>query len=99
MSEVAELHSLMALEQRMAEFLAANRDRPGVGDFLARMIRETAVAAYVRGTMHASPGRVDAPKDSVMLSEALETIRSMDDLYPAWRVFDGRQLEEGDGDA
>lgn len=90
--EVAE--ALPQLEERMAVFLDEHATDASLGKFIARMIREVAVAAYVRGGMH---GRVEPPGDSVMLFEALETIRSMGDLYPAWRVFDGRNEEENDG--
>ena len=86
--------ALPDLERAMAVFVEAHAGDPSLGRFLARLVRETAVAAYVRGglRMGAPP-----PGDSVMFHAALETARSNEDLYPAWRVFDGRHLEEGDG--
>ena len=85
--------ALPQLEEQVRTFLTAHAADSSLPQFLARLIRETAVAAYIRGGMH---GRVEPPADSVMLFEALETIRSMGDLYPAWRAFDGRDEEEND---
>ncbi len=86
--------ALPQLEEQMATFLAEYAADPSLPQFLTRLIREATVAAYVRGGMH---GRVELPGDSVMLFEALETVCGNADLYPAWRMFDGRQLEEENG--
>jgi hypothetical protein len=91
--------ALPDLERQMAEFVTAHAGEGGLPVALARMIREVATAAYVRGAMYASPRRVELPRDSVMLFEALETIRYHGDLYPAWRIFTSRQLEEEANDA
>ena len=90
--------ALPELERQMTEFVAAHTGEAGLPIVLARMIREAAVAAYVRGTMYANPTRVGPPKDDVMLFEAMETIRGNSDLYPAWRIFTSRQLEDDDDD-
>lgn len=92
--DVAEAYP--ALERQMAGFLEAFADDEQLPVYVARMIRETAVAAYVRGRMHAGGIGTTTPKDSVMFFEALETVRSHDDLYPAWRAFDGRNEEDDD---
>lgn len=90
--EIAEAYP--ALERQMARFLEVFADDENLPAYVARMIWETAVAAYVRGRMHASGIGTPPPKDSVMFFETLETVRAHDDLYPAWRVFDGRHNEE-----
>lgn len=92
--EIAEAYP--ALERQMAGFLevfAADENLPA---YVARMVWETAVAAYVRGRMHAGGIGTPPPKDGVMFFEALETVRANDDLYPAWRVFDGRNEDDDD---
>lgn len=85
-----------SLEAALSAFVAGHRDDPGLPVVLARMLREMAVAAFVRGTMHTGvPYReIRQPPDAVMLHEALETIRSMDDLYPAFSLFDRRHGEQ-----
>lgn len=90
------------LEAALTAFAAEHRDDPGLLVLLARMMREIAVAGFVRGTMSAAGkpwSEIQQPHDSVMLHSALETIRSMSDLYPAFALFDGRnQGEEGDAE-
>lgn len=86
--------SLPRLAVDLRDYLNAHRDDAGLPALLARMVRETAVAAFVRGTMHAGGVDVQQPKDSVMFHAALETLRGMPDLYPAWERFDGRDQGE-----
>lgn len=52
---------------------------------VARLIRETAVAAFVRGAMW---GDRPVPGDSEMMRQARETAQEMPDLYPAWRALE-----------
>lgn len=86
--------ALPGLEQRMAEFVTAHAGEPGLPIVLARMIREAAVQAWVR----ASPITGQVPKDSVILYETLHSCRTVDDLCPAWRIFDGRNRDESEED-
>lgn len=85
------------LERDIEAFMAAHPTDPGLPKLMARLIREAAVAAFVRGTMHAG-GRslmeVTIPPDSVIVAQALETCRSMD--YAGFRIFDGRGCEDND---
>lgn len=81
------------LEAALTAFVASHREDPGLPVLLARLMREMAVAAFVRGTMHAAGvpySQIQQPRGAVMLHAALETIRSMEDLYPAFALFDGR---------
>lgn len=87
------------LEAALTAFVAEHRDDPGLPVLLARMVREMAVGGFVRGAMHAADvprGELQQPRDTVMLHAALETIRSMDDLYPAFALFDGRGAPRDD---
>ena len=84
--------ALPQLEEQMAGFLAEHAADPSLPQFLARLIRESAIQAWVRS---ASPD-ARIPTDSVILYETLYACRANDDKCPAWRVFDGRQLEDGD---
>lgn len=85
------------LERDVEAFVAAHPNDPGLPKLMARLIREVAVAAFVRGTMHAA-GRslMEAviPPDPVIVAQALETCRSMD--YAGFRIFDGRSGEDDD---
>jgi hypothetical protein len=90
--------ALPALEDDMRRFLATHADDPTLPQFLARMIRETAVAAHTYGLMYGAGTPKKPPKDSVAFYEALTVIRTMDDLYPTWRAFDGgEEVEDEDG--
>lgn len=85
------------LERDVEAFMAAHPGDPGLPKLMARLIREAAVAAFVRGTMHAggrSLTEVVIPPDPVIVAQALETCRSMD--YAGFRIFDGRGGEVGD---
>lgn len=86
------------LETALAAFIDRYRDDPGLPVLLARMLKECAVAAFVRGTMRAGGWNEQLPEDSAMFYQALETLRSMSDLYPAWRLFDGRDSEDEGAD-
>jgi hypothetical protein len=89
----------MADEQRAA-FLSFVRDVEAFlgGDELASnpahavavLVRETAVAAFVRGAMW---GDHPMPPDTEMFRMARETTRDMPDLYPAWHLLE----ENGEG--
>jgi hypothetical protein len=90
--------ALPALEDDMRRFLATRAGDPMLPQFLARMIRETAVAAYAYGCAHGAGTPKKPPKDSVAFYGALTTIRTMDNLYPTWRAFDGgEEAEATDG--
>lgn len=86
--------ALPDLEQRMAEFVTAHAGGPGLPVVLARMIREAAVQAWARAT----PCSERVPTDSVIFYETLCTIRSGESCA-AWRIFDGRHVEEEGDDA
>lgn len=94
--DIAE--ALPQLEERMRGFLAEHAADPSLPQFLARLIRETAVAAGVNGVWNAGGSSADVRPDSVVLHDALATVRQNRDLYPAWRVFDGRRPEEEGAD-
>jgi len=86
-------------EAAMGEFVDAHRGDATLGAFVARMVRETAVAAFVRGTMHAAGKpylEIVQPGDGVMFGQAVETCRMAPDLYPAFALFDGRNTEPDD---
>lgn len=85
------------LERDVEAFMAAHPGDPGLPKLMARLIREAAVAAFVRGTMHAggtSLMEVVIPPDPVIVAQALETCRSMD--YAGFRIFDGHGGEGAD---
>lgn len=58
---------------------------------VAVLVRETAVAAFVRGAMWDDPRGM--PGDSEILRQARETARTFPDLYPAWAYID--RVDEG----
>jgi GTPase len=80
-----------AFEAAMTEFVDAHRVDHMLGAFMARMVKEAAVAAYVQGVRHAGG---ETPKGDVILARALEPIRTWPDLYPAFALFDGRGTNE-----
>lgn len=85
------------LEAALTAFAAEHRDDPGLPVLLARMIHEVAVTGFVRGTMFAAGkpfSQIRQPRDVEMLHAALETLRSVPDLYPAFAFFDGRVPED-----
>ncbi len=79
-------------------FVTRFRDSPDLAGGVAKLVRELAVAAFVRGTIHGPFVRADAPTDNFMLHAARETTQSMSDLYPAWALLDGRTETEEDDD-
>ncbi len=83
-----------AFERQMAGFLEAHADDENLGSYVARMIHETAVAAFAHGVWQAGGGKGDMLPDSHVFHDALHDLRELENLYPAWRVFDGRHLEE-----
>lgn len=91
--------ALPQLEERMRAFLAERVDDEMLPRILARLIREAAVAAGVNGVWNADGSSTDVRPDSVVLHDALATIRENRDLYPAWRLFDDGPLEEGHANA
>lgn len=52
---------------------------------VAVLVRETAVAAFVRGAMWPD---APMPPDSEMLRQAREAAHDFPDLYPAWTVLE-----------
>lgn len=88
------------LQADIAGFIGRHRDHPVFAAVVAKLVRELAVAAFVRGTMWAAGvpvSELKQPADSVMLHQARETTRSMFELYPAWALLDGRtETEEAD---
>lgn len=77
------------LVEQMRGLLDTRREDPDLPAFLALLIREASIAANARAT----PYGEKVPKDSVVLHATLETLRTMDDLFPTWRAFDGRDEE------
>lgn len=77
------------LVEQIRGLLDARRDDPGLPAFLALLIREASIAANARAT----PYGEKVPKDSVVLHATLETLRTMDNVFPTWRAFDGRDEE------
>jgi len=92
--EIAEAYP--ALERQMAGFIEAFADDEHLAAYLARMIRETAVAAFAHGVWQAGGGKADMLPDGRVFRDALHDLREFSDLYPAWRAFDARGLEEED---
>jgi len=83
-------------EADMRAFVEAHREDATPGGFVARLVRETAVAAYVQGSRHAPrrPLRDTAdPGDNEIFARALEPIRAWPDLYPVFALFDGHESE------
>lgn len=82
------------LVEQMRGLLHARRDDPNLPAFLALLIREASVAANARAT----PYGEKVSKDSVVLHATMETLRTMDDLFPTWRAFDGRNEDDEEPD-
>lgn len=91
--------ALPRLEEQIRTFLAEHGGDAGAPALLAGMIREVAVQAHARGVWDAGGKREDNRPDSVVLWDTLHYVREFHDLCPAWRMFDGRQLEEENDDA
>lgn len=91
--EIAETWTVF--ESAMTEFVDAHRVDHALGAFMARMVKEAAVAAYVQGVRHAGG---ETPKGDVILARALEPIRTWPDLYSAFALFDGRGTSDGAGE-
>lgn len=91
--------ALPGLEEQLRGLLAEHAADPSLPQFVARLIREATVAAGVNGMWNAGGSSTDIRPDSVVLHDALATIRENRDLYPAWRLFDDGPLEEGHDDA
>jgi hypothetical protein len=64
---------------------------------VAVLVRETAVAAFVRGTMWSNDVAVPVPSDSEMMRQARDTARMNPDLYPAWSVLDRAHVDGDEG--
>jgi hypothetical protein len=85
------------LQCDVTRFIEQHRTDPNLGPAVAKLVRELAVAAFVRGTMHAvglSRSELEQPSDSFMLFVARETTASMFEQFPAWALLDGRTDNE-----
>ncbi len=76
--------------QEVQEFMDDEELASNPAHGVAVLIRETAVAAFARGTMW-SEG-TPLPPDSEMMRQARDTAAKFPDLYPAWSMF----AHEGD---
>jgi hypothetical protein len=88
------------LQADVAGFLDRFRDSPHLAHGVAKLVRELAIAAFVRGSMYGPFTRSDAPTDSFMLYVARETTQDMPGIYRTFALLDGRtetEMEE-DGD-
>jgi hypothetical protein len=81
-----------AFEAAMGGFVDAHRVDHTLGAFVARLVKEAAVAAYVQGVRHAGG---PTPKGNEIFARALEPIRTWPDLYPAFALFAGHATNEG----